>query len=371
MALVIVTAEFPPIVGGVAAFSSALATVLISQDPSFRVVTSVPTDVSDLNDYVVRPPMHVNRKGLKAVWLTWAAWRAGRHGGPHGIVAMSWAHEGLAAWLVWRLTGMPYIVVCHGSEVLRHRTRPTHRLMQMVFKEARFVAANSAFTRDLVLEEGVREDRVVVVNPPVAQFDQPTRTELDGIRRRFDLQNRRIVFTAARLARRKGHLHMLRAVKCLLREFPDLCFVMTGEVSRRPDLTTEVDRLGLSGSVRMVGRVSPRDLQLLFWIAEVYVSPSEQDHEDVEGFGIALAEAGACGKPVVVGRGGGIADCVVDGVTGFVIEPGDVDELTVKVRALLADARLRDTMGAAARERIRVLCNPESQASRIRDLLTE
>ena len=72
---------------------------------------------------------------------------------------------------------------------------------------------------------------------------------------------------------------------------------------------------------------------------------------EAEGFGIVFVEAAACGVPSVAGRSGGSHEAVVDGETGFVVPPCDVDTVRDALARLLGDDSLRSTMGSAARER--------------------
>ena len=70
---------------------------------------------------------------------------------------------------------------------------------------------------------------------------------------------------------------------------------------------------------------------------------------EAEGFGIVFLEAAACGVPSVAGRSGGSHEAVVDGTTGFVVDPDDVTLLAQTLERLLVDAGLALRMGAAAR----------------------
>jgi phosphatidylinositol alpha-1,6-mannosyltransferase len=74
---------------------------------------------------------------------------------------------------------------------------------------------------------------------------------------------------------------------------------------------------------------------------------------EAEGFGIVFMEAAACAVPAVAGRSGGSHEAVVDGETGFVVEPRDVDAVRRALERLLGDDALRARFGAAARERAR------------------
>ena len=76
------------------------------------------------------------------------------------------------------------------------------------------------------------------------------------------------------------------------------------------------------------------------------------DRGDTEGFGITYLEANACEKPVIGGRSGGVSDAVVDGTTGFLVNPDDIEEIADKLITLLSDPVLSKRLGKQGRERI-------------------
>jgi phosphatidylinositol alpha-1,6-mannosyltransferase len=71
---------------------------------------------------------------------------------------------------------------------------------------------------------------------------------------------------------------------------------------------------------------------------------------EVEGLGIVYLEASACGLPVVGGSSGGAPDAVKDGITGYVVDGNNIDEIAERTTELLRDHQLRKAMGQAGRE---------------------
>ncbi len=88
------------------------------------------------------------------------------------------------------------------------------------------------------------------------------------------------------------------------------------------------------------------ELIALYQTSDVFVLPSEADT-----FGIVAVEASAAGVPAIVTDVGGVASVVADGVTGFVIQPGDVATLVERLLTLIENPALRRRMGIAARQR--------------------
>ena len=103
------------------------------------------------------------------------------------------------------------------------------------------------------------------------------------------------------------------------------------------------------GAVRLAGRVPEADLVEHYRRASVVVLPSLTD---AESFGMVLAEANACGRPVVGSRIGGIPDFVEDGVNGLLARPGDPDDLARGILSVLRDPAWADAMGARGRAKV-------------------
>ena len=105
--------------------------------------------------------------------------------------------------------------------------------------------------------------------------------------------------------------------------------------------------------VRFLGRVADDEIAPLYASADVFAMLCRDRWAglEAEGFGIVFVEAAACGVPSVAGRSGGSHEAVVDGETGYVVEPRDVDAVRTALARLLGDDTLRARFGAAARER--------------------
>jgi phosphatidyl-myo-inositol dimannoside synthase len=109
--------------------------------------------------------------------------------------------------------------------------------------------------------------------------------------------------------------------------------------------------------VHFLGDVSDAELPLAYALADIYVGASRLAVHDVEGFGIALLEASASGKPVVAGRSGGMPDAVGENETGLLVDPEDAESVAEAVRGLLADPERARTLGAAGRRAVESFYN--------------
>lgn len=114
------------------------------------------------------------------------------------------------------------------------------------------------------------------------------------------------------------------------------------------DRADEVRRWGEAiGGVDLLGRISDRNLVAAYRRASVVVLPSTTA---AESFGMVLAEANACGRPVIGSRVGGIPSIVQDGVNGLLATPGDPEDLARKLADLLGDPAKAQEMGARGRK---------------------
>jgi phosphatidylinositol alpha-1,6-mannosyltransferase len=115
--------------------------------------------------------------------------------------------------------------------------------------------------------------------------------------------------------------------------------------------------LGVADRVRFLINVPDRDLPGLYNSAEIYLGLSRQMEGNVEGFGISLVEAGACGVPVVGGRSGGIPDAVREGESGLLVNPEGPNEATAAVSRLLDDRITAQRLGAGGRDAVQTYYN--------------
>ena len=114
-----------------------------------------------------------------------------------------------------------------------------------------------------------------------------------------------------------------------------------------------------------VGEADAALKRQLFAGARALLVPLQWD----EPFGLVMIEAMACGTPVIAFPRGAAPEIVVDGKTGFLVEPDDVDTLAHRLLQLLSDEALRATQGAAARERVAACYTFDRFRTTLSDLL--
>ena len=249
--------------------------------------------------------------------------------------------------------GWKFVIFAHGDEVTRQIGVPKQKLMLATLRSADAIIAVSAYTASRLSAIGIA---AATVNNPAVDPHKFVIMDKSECKRRFGWEGKRIVLTAARVVPRKGQDTMIRALSLLAMEIPDLHYVIAGAGDEREILRLRelASGLGLGGKVVFLGFVNESDKVALYNASDVYVMASryEQGEKDVEGFGITFLEAGSCGVPVIGSTSGGIPDAVLDGVSGYLVAPGDYAELAACVRKLFADPSLMKRMGRDARNRI-------------------
>jgi phosphatidylinositol alpha-1,6-mannosyltransferase len=172
-------------------------------------------------------------------------------------------------------------------------------------------------------------------------------------------EDRRVILTVARILAHKGHRLVLEALASMPAAVRDsFIYLVAGQGRDLGTLQQETNALGLGGVVRWLGYVPETDLPDLYRSANLFVLCSREDpaQPEVEGFGLALLEAQACGTPVVGTRTGGIPDAVQEGRGGWLIDQDDAGALAA-IFGHLADAPEDfERMGRVARQRVEEEC---------------
>jgi phosphatidylinositol alpha-1,6-mannosyltransferase len=143
---------------------------------------------------------------------------------------------------------------------------------------------------------------------------------------------------------------MIRAVRQLLGEFPDLLYVAIGDGEERADLQRLIETEGVQENVRLAGEIDDRGLIASYQQCDLFILPNRQVNQDIEGFGMVLLEAQACAKPVIAGASGGTAEAMDAPATGRIAACETPDGIVPVVAELLRDRCLRQTMGQRGRE---------------------
>ena len=166
-----------------------------------------------------------------------------------------------------------------------------------------------------------------------------------------------ILGVGVRLSKQKGITYLLKAMKILSADFPNVVLLIAGEGDLRESLEKEAIDLGIEEYVLFLG---PRlDVNELLKIFDVYVLPSLW-----EGMPLVLLEAMAASLPIVATNVGGNPEVVVNKVNGFLVEPGDVRALYQSIKSILKNGELREQFSKSSQERFRQRFNVDVMVKR-------
>jgi glycosyltransferase involved in cell wall biosynthesis len=240
--------------------------------------------------------------------------------------------------------GIPLIARHAGSSPDRYVGRLTKR---WTIRRADLLLASSAAERETLVERlRVPAERVSVVLTPIdteafRPLERTEACEASGL----DPDRRYLLFVGRLDDRVKRVAALIEAFAGLAPRTPDLDLLVVGEGRDGPRLRELSDRLA-PGRVRFLGWVSGADrLAPLYGSADCLVLPSR-----TEGFPTVVGEAMACGTPVLGSRVGGVPELVVEGETGWLVEPGDDSALAERLRQVIEHReRVRDMRSHARR----------------------
>jgi phosphatidylinositol alpha-1,6-mannosyltransferase len=257
------------------------------------------------------------------------------------------------------LRGLRYVAIVHGAELLVPAAIPgVKRRLARALAGADLLLPVSAYTGDAV-RKLIRDHDLPV--PPIERLR--ARVNLDrfhpdvdsaALRTRLGLSPEdRVVLCFGRLVKRKGVDRLITALPAINKRVPEAVVVVAGtgpELGRLEELARTSP-----GRVIVAGRVEDDDAPAYYALADVFALPVADRYFglEIEGLGVVLLEAAACGTPCVTGRSGGTPEAVINESTGFVVDARDPDQLSDRIAWLLENPDRASKMGAAGREHVR------------------
>jgi glycosyltransferase involved in cell wall biosynthesis len=211
-----------------------------------------------------------------------------------------------------------------------------------------------------VIYNGISTDRF----SPVSMLDAKAALGLEG---------RTVIGMVARLSRIKGHSVLLRALARVRDSHPDATALFIGGVGTSADdavyqkeLSELAEALRVSQHAIWTGPVPNDRLPAFLAACDIVVNPCFH-----ESFGRVIAEAMLMAKPVIATRAGGAPELIEEGLSGYLVDPGDDQALASRITALLNDPQSGTMVGAAAAERARALFDVTDTTHRIQQLYSQ
>ncbi len=262
----------------------------------------------------------------------------------------------LYGYLAVRPLSVPFVATCHSTPMATENSlsvRFYEFIDSRILRRAQRVACVSEMTANALRKSGVPSEKLSTI---------PNGTDMERfagaaptLRSELAIGNRPLIGTVGRLEEIKGLDYFIRAAQETLVEFPDAMFVIVGEGPQHAHLKTLIQSLGLESNIQLTGRRD--DMPGVYASLDIFVLASID-----EGMPMTILEAMASRRPVIATRVGGTSEVVLDGETGYLVEPRDVHALRDGMLKWLRDPSLARKMGSKGEEHVRISFSSEGMA---------
>ena len=260
------------------------------------------------------------------------------------------AHYASSYGLLGVLSGFhPFIISIWGSDVFDF---PKKSFIHKYVLKYNLGKADYILSTSIAMAEEIRlyTDKKIEVTPFGIDLEKFKEFEVESLFADIDI----VIGTIKSLEDVYGVEYLIRTFKLLVDKYPHLPLklLIVGSGSLESELKNLVQALRLSTQTIFTGEVLAKDVPKYLNMLSIYVALSKR-----ESFGVAVLEASACSKPVIVSNVGGLPEIVEDAVTGFIVAAKNPKETLIAIEKLLVDIVLRKKMGEAGRKRVKSLYN--------------
>jgi len=249
-----------------------------------------------------------------------------------GIIADHWKSLELIK------TSKKKYCLIHSKEINHPKGSGQNKRVINVLNNIDKVIANSQFTKNLAIEIGVNENKVIVINPGVDPVEELNKKTLDKVESILKIKNPRLI-TVSRFDKRKNHEKIIMALRNLKQIYPDIVYICVGYGEEEENIKKLVKELDLESQVMFFKDISNDLKNALVAKSNVFVMPSIIHKKSVEGFGIAYVEAAQYGIPSLGGKDGGAADAIDHEKTGLICDGNSLDDIYSSINSMLENKK--------------------------------
>lgn len=384
MNILFISFDYPPLRGGIANISYNVAKCLALEDGKLMIIAPAAKGGKEFDEKSHLTTFRVtNKKIIREFMLFFTILYLVFKFKIDVICSLTWYPEAAVSYFVSILTGVPYVIHVHAMDYFEDRRSIINKLKyncfrgfikRLTFSRARRVITLSNFMRDRLIVRGIDALKIEVTPPGVEPSRFMPGLDAKDILLKYGLENKKVLLTVARLDDYKGHDMVIKTLPRLISKFPDIIYLIVGIGPYEGHLRKLTENLKLKGYVIFTGWEDNEMLPLYYNTCDIFIMLSREVYREakVEGYGLVFLEASACGKPIIAGRSGGIEDAVIDGVTGILVDPLNLDEIESAIMKILSDRHYAAMLGANSLVRIKKEgLNWHNTAKKIREILTE
>ena len=259
-----------------------------------------------------------------------------------GIIADHWKSLELIK------TNKKKYCLIHGKEINHLKGSSLNTRVLKILNNVEKVIANSEYTRNLAIDNGVIQDKVTVINPGVYSTDNVNKKSLEKVERLLKVKTPRLI-TVSRFDKRKNHEKVIMALRNLKQKYPDIVYICIGYGDEEKNLKKLVEELNLSSQVMFFKDIGNDLKNSLLAKSDIFVMPSIIHKASVEGFGIAYVEAAQYGIPSLGGKDGGASDAINHDKTGLICDGNNLDEIYSSLNFMIENKKYLE-LGKNAKE---------------------
>jgi len=249
-----------------------------------------------------------------------------------GIIADHWKSLELI-----RSNKKKYCLI-HSKEINHHKGTNLNKRVLNVLNNIEKVIANSEFTKNLAIDCGVNQNKIIVINPGIDPTDELDKKSLDKVESLLKVKTPRLI-TVSRFDKRKNHEKIVMALRNLKQIYPDIVYICVGYGDEEENTKKLVKELDLEAQVMFFKDISNELKNALIAKSNIFVMPSIIHKKSVEGFGIAYVEAAQYGIPSIGGKDGGAADAIDHEKNGLICDGNNLDDIYSSINSMLENKK--------------------------------
>ena len=233
-------------------------------------------------------------------------------------------------------TNKKKICLIHSKEINHPKGSSLNKKVLSVLNNVDHIVANSNYTKNLAIDLGVQEEKIVIINPGIDPVSEVPKKYLDEAEDILKGKKNRLI-TVSRFDKRKNHEKVIMAIRNLKEIYPDIIYTCIGYGDEEEKLKKLVIELKLEDQVTFLKDIPSGLKNALVAKSNIFVMPSIIYKKSVEGFGIAYVEAAQYGVPSIGGKDGGASDAIIHEKTGLICDGNKLEDIYSSIENLFKD----------------------------------